>query len=298
MDSAVEAALRARIIHWVHERADLNGGFLHRDELLAFRIDGGKLPVIDFSRGIRNPKNFSSTLSIVSVANGPYDDAESDDGLLHYAYRAGDPWTGDNRKLRHAMDTGMPMILFRKEVPNIYTPIAPVYVVDDEPENRQFLIALDEAFRFIPDPGNLTAPQRAYALRLAKQRLHQPAFRTRVLVAYETQCAVCNLKHGALLDAAHIVPDSDERGLPTVNNGLALCKIHHAAYDHNMLAVTPDYEVRIALDLLEEIDGPMLKHGLQEMHGRQITVPRRRGDRPHPELLASRFERFGDQPTS
>lgn len=89
------------------------------------------------------------------------------------------------------------------------------------------------------------------------------------------------------------MPDSDERGLPTVNNGLALCKIHHAAYDQNMLGVTPDYEVRIAVKLLEEIDGPMLKHGLQEMHGRQINLPRRRADKPDRELLAWRFEHFG-----
>ncbi|MFI2703149.1 HNH endonuclease [Cellulosimicrobium composti] len=293
MDSVVEAALRTRIIQWVHERAEANGGFLRRDELLDFHIDGNKLPVIDYSRGIRNPRDFSSTLSIVSSASGPYDDTESEDGLLHYAYRSGDPWSGDNRKLRHAMETGMPLILFRKEVANVYTPVAPVYVVDDEPENSQFLIALDEAFRYIPDPAHLTTPQREYALRLAKQRLHQPAFRTRVLIAYETRCAICELKHGALLDAAHIVPDSDERGLPTVNNGLALCKIHHAAYDQNMLGVTPDYEVRIAMKLLEEIDGPMLKHGLQEMHGRQLVLPRRRADRPDRELLAWRFERFG-----
>lgn len=292
MDSAVEAALRVRIIQWVQERAEANGGFLRRDELLDFHIDGEKLPVIDYSRGIRNPQAFSSTLSIVSAADGPYDDTESEDGLLHYAYRTGDPWSGDNRKLRHALETGMPLILFRKEVKNIYTPVAPVYVVDDEPENRQFLIALDEAFRFIPDARHLTVPQREYAVRLAKQRLHQPAFRTRVLVAYETRCAICELKHGALLDAAHIVPDSDERGVPTVNNGLALCKIHHAAYDQNMLGVTPDGEVRVALDLLREIDGPMLKHGIQEMHGRQIAVPRRRGDRPDRELLAWRFDRF------
>ncbi|MFJ4230625.1 HNH endonuclease [Cellulosimicrobium cellulans] len=293
MDSTVEAALRVRIIQWVQGQAEANGGFLHRDQLLDFHIDGQKLPVIDYSRGIRNPRSFSSTLSIVTSASGPYDDTESEDGLLHYAYRSGDPWSGDNRKLREAMTSGMPLILFRKEVPNIYTPVAPVFVVDDEPENGQFLIALDEAFRFIPDPAHLTTPQREYARRLAKQRLHQPAFRTRVLVAYETRCAICELKHGALLDAAHIVPDSDERGLPTVNNGLALCKIHHAAYDQNMLGVTPDYEVRIAMKLLEEIDGPMLKHGLQEMHGRLITVPRRRQDRPDRELLAWRFEHFG-----
>lgn len=295
MESEIEAALRKRIMDWVGDRAEANGGFLHREELLDFHIDGQKLPVIDYSRGIRNPSTFSSTLSIVSTADGPYDDTESDDGLLHYAYRKGDPWSGDNIKMRHAMTTGMPLILFRKEIANIYTPVFPVYVVDDEPERRQFLIALDEAFRFIHEPGHLTEPQREYAVRLAKQRLHQPAFRTRVLVAYETRCAICELKHGALLDAAHIVPDGHRLGAPTVNNGLSLCKIHHAAYDQNMLGVTPDFEVRIALDLLEEIDGPMLKHGLQEMHGRTLALPRRRLDHPDREHLAWRYERFTTQ---
>lgn len=289
----MEAELRKQIMAWVHERAEANGGFLYREELLGFHLGDRKLPVIDYSRGIRNPSNFSSTLSIVSTADGPYDDTESDDGLLHYAYRKGDPWSGDNTKLRRAMETGMPLILFRKETANIYTPVFPVYVVDDEPQNRQFLIALDESFTFIHNPRELTTPQREYALRLAKQRLHQPAFRTRVIVAYETRCAVCELKHGALLDAAHIVPDGHELGAPTVTNGLALCKIHHAAYDQNMLGVTPDHEVRIALDLLEEIDGPMLKHGLQEMHGRTLSLPRRRQDRPDRDHLAWRYEQFG-----
>ena len=55
---------------------------------------------------VPDPAGFSSTLSIVSAANGPYDDVESDDGLLHYAYRKGDPFTGDNRKLRAAIVRG------------------------------------------------------------------------------------------------------------------------------------------------------------------------------------------------
>ena len=294
MDSPVEAALRAAIMQWVRERAEANGGFLHRDELLNYHHGSAKLPVIDYSRGIRNPADFSSTLSIVSTANGPYDDVEAEDGLLHYAYRAGDPWTGDNRKLRAAMETGQPLILFRKEIANYYTPVLPVYVVDDYPEERSFIIALDEAFRFMGDVRDLAEPQRQYAVRLAKQRLHQPAFRTRVLLAYATRCAVCSLRHGSLLDAAHIVPDGndDPPGLPTTPNGLALCKIHHAAYDQNMLGVSPDYRVAINRDLLEEVDGPMLKHGLQEMHGRLLTLPERRGDRPDRERLAWRWERF------
>ncbi len=292
MESTVEAALRLRIMEWVRERAEANGGFLHRAELLDFRIDGTKLPIIDYSRGIRNPAAFGSTLSIVSAADGPYDDTESDDGLLHYAYRDGDPWSGDNTKLRHALQTGMPLILFRKEIKNIYTPVLPVYVVDDYPEERTFVIALDESFTFLPDVREMRPAQREYAIRLAKQRLHQPAFRTRVMVAYETRCAVCQLKHGALLDAAHIVPDWHELGSPTVTNGLALCKIHHAAYDQDMLGVTPDFEIRIAFDLLNEVDGPMLKHGLQEMHGKPLHLPRKRTDQPDRDHLAWRHELF------
>ena len=139
---------------------------------------------------------------------------------------------------------------------------------------------------------DLAEPQREYARRLARQRLHQPAFRTRVLLAYETRCAICELKHGSLLDAAHIVPDSEERGIATTSNGLALCKIHHAAYDQDMLGVSPDYQVAVNRDLLDEVDGPMLRHGIQEMHGREIVLPRRRADRPDRDGLAWRWARF------
>jgi predicted restriction endonuclease len=41
--------------------------------------------------------------------------------------------------------------------------------------------------------------------------------------------------HAALLDAAHIILDTEPQGEPTVRNGLALCKIHHAAYDRKGL---------------------------------------------------------------
>ncbi len=298
MDPVSERALRELIIGWVLERAEANGGFLHREELLSFRHGGQRLPLIDFSRGIRNPAVLSATLSIVSSAHGPYDDVESEDGLLHYAYRSGDPEGGDNRKLREAMATGVPLLFFRKEQPNIYTPVAPVYVVEDYPEERAFVIAFDEAFRYFGDLRDLGEPQRAYARRLAKQRLHQPAFRTRVIHAYATRCAVCRLHHGSLLDAAHIVPDSRVGapdgldGAPTVDNGLSLCKIHHSAYDQDMLGISPDYRVQIALDLLAETDGPMLRHGLQEMHGRSLHLPARRGDAPDRERLAWRFAQF------
>ena len=73
---------------------------------------------------------------------------------------------------------------------------------------------------------------------------------------------------------------------------MALCKIHHAAFDRNFLGVTPNYEVRINSELLHEVDGPMLKHGLQEMHGTKITVPAAQAAKPDPDRLHTRYQQF------
>ena len=111
-------------------------------------------------------------------------------------------------------------------------------------------------------------------------------------MAYESSCAVCHLKHARLLDAAHIISDSKPGGDPVVQNGLALCKIHHAAFDSNFLGITPSYEIRIREDLMDEVDGPMLKHGLQEMNNAKIFVPRKSTSRPDPIRLEEKYEEF------
>lgn len=113
-----------------------------------------------------------------------------------------------------------------------------------------------------------------------------------MLSAYRDRCALCRLRHRELLDASHIVPDSAPEGEPVVPNGLALCKIHHAAFDRFFPTVDPDYRVRVRRDLLEEEDGPMLKHGLQEMDGQSIVMPSKPVFRPSQEFLALRLERF------
>ena len=112
--------------------------------------------------------------------------------------------------------------------------------------------------------------------------------------AYREHCTICRLKHRELLDAAHIIPDSEPDGAPVVNNGLALCKIHHAAYDRGVLGITPDFEVSIREDVLIEKDGPMLKHGLVEMHGVKLFLPRSKSDWPDQERLERRFISFLD----
>jgi putative restriction endonuclease len=95
-----------------------------------------------------------------------------------------------------------------------------------------------------------------------------------------------------LLDAAHILPDGHVRGEPVVQNGLALCKIHHAAYDTNIIGIRPDWMVEVRGDILREIDGPMLRHGLQEMHGTTITLPKAAQNWPDKTRLEERYELF------
>jgi putative restriction endonuclease len=100
------------------------------------------------------------------------------------------------------------------------------------------------------------------------------------------------LRHGRLLDAAHITPDSASDSSTSVTNGLALCKIHHAAYDVNIIGINSDYVVKVREDVLHEIDGPMLKHGLVEMDGVQIWTPNKDDQKPDKERLANRFSEF------
>lgn len=176
--------------------------------------------------------------------------------------------------------------------PSAYQPIYPVWIVDDDPRNLEFVIAVDEAQRFVPRDASQTDEQRRYAERLTRLRLHQPVFRARVIQAYQAQCAMCRLAHPELLDAAHILPDGHPHGLPIVPNGLSLCKIHHAAFDANILGVRPDLVVDVRHDILAEIDGPMLRHGLQEMNGVRLLAPRARDAKPSPEAIEERYELF------
>jgi len=132
---------------------------------------------------------------------------------------------------------------------------------------------------------------RRHYLALVKRRTGKARFRESVLDAYASRCTLCRLRHRELLDAAHIVSYA-EGGSHQVSNGLSMCKIHHAAYDLNIVGVRPDEVAEIRQDVLDEKDGPMLLHGLQEVHGTKLYLPRAEAPRPSVEGLEKRWERF------
>ena len=283
--------LRERIMQDLTHLFDKNG-CVTREELSNYKINGTTFRLVDQSRGIWNPKFLDSTLSIISDPGSHYKDHHRDDGLIEYTYQKGNVG-GVNTKMRTAMENRDPIILLTKIATGVFVPTMPVYIVGDDIEANRFLIAVDEAMVALSEnTGSISSIQKKYAEAIVKRRLHQPEFRGRVMRAYNTQCAICMLKHGELLDAAHIMPDAHVLGVPDVSNGLALCKIHHTAYDQNFVGISPDYKVHVNRDLLAEKDGPMLKHGIQEMNGRQISVPSKLSEKPNLEALDFRFNIF------
>ena len=73
---------------------------------------------------------------------------------------------------------------------------------------------------------------------------------------------------------------------------MSLCRLHHAAFDRLLLGVHPSYVIHVRRDILEEVDGPMLRHGLQGLEGQRIVVPRRVVERPDEVRLGARWEEF------
>jgi len=173
----------------------------------------------------------------------------------------------------------------------------PVFVEKDNPSESSFLVAIDykdpfKAERDVSKSDTSEQLSRKYATAAWRVRLHQRTFRERVLRAYREQCAFCRLKRTELLEASHIIPDSQPQGEPHVNNGLSLCKLHHAAFDKNIIGIKPNYVIAIRQDVLQETDGTMLVHGLQAMHEEHILLPRRSEDQPSAEYLARRYDQF------
>ena len=104
--------------------------------------------------------------------------------------------------------------------------------------------------------------------------------------------AVCRLRQRELLEAAHILSDTDPRGQPIIPNGLAMCSQHHTAYDTNVSGISPDYVIHVRDDVLNEHDGPMLQHGLQGFEQKPLLLPRRQDERPDRGFLEERFDEF------
>jgi putative restriction endonuclease len=292
--------IRLAAFDWLNQQEAVFGDVLSRSLLeKGFEYHQQIITLIG-PKGIWKPKIMEFPLSITTVLDGPYDDSFPKDGFLKYKYRGTDPYHADNIGLREIMKRKLPLIYFFALEKGRYLVTKPVYIIGDHINELYFNVVLDDEAMLgktakeleLVEEDTATYGRRAYITSNMKVRLHQRSFRERVLRAYNNQCSLCRLKHIELLDAAHIMPDKEEEGLPLVTNGLSLCKIHHSAFDTYIIGITPDYKIKVRHDILHETDGPMLKYGIQSLEGQKIILPASSKNWPDREKLEYRYGMF------
>ena len=133
--------------------------------------------------------------------------------------------------------------------------------------------ATDKTLRTIARVYDSTRPGSRPSRRItvARKRIkvtrsqfaRSPRFRKVVLSAYGHRCAVCGLQM-ELVEAAHIVPHAHRQGKDVVENGLALCALHHKSFDQGLIFADHDYSIQTNDDRIEYLAKKNLVHGLTQ----------------------------------
>lgn len=300
-----EIEFREAVFAWIRAR-QLHTPFFTREDLSQFEYQGKTHRLIGPQTGIWKVTSISDSAIAFATAyvpdggKRPYEDGEGVDGLQRYKWRGTDPNQSDNRALRRSMERRLPMLWLVGigYVPGtkiqLFDVRLPVYLIGEEPSDHQFVVALEQDQKVLPsgEPVEVQEIVKRYNERIVKARYHQPLFRARVIHAYQERCAICRLPFTELLEAAHIRPDS-QGGSTKISNGMSLCKIHHGAYDANIIGISADYKIHVKESVLATFDGPTLQHSIKEMDGENLRqIPDEASSRPDKELLAERFEKF------
>jgi putative restriction endonuclease len=125
------------------------------------------------------------------------------------------------------------------------------------------------------------------------------AFRKNVITLYSQRCAFCGLRiissdNQNIVDGAHIKPFSEFRD-DRFDNGLALCKNHHWAFDRGWFSISDNYRILIPRDRFTE-ESPQNTRPMQDFHQESIFLPTQATQAvhyPRIEALTWHRERWG-----
>ncbi len=268
-----------------------------------FEFNGRKVLMANRARGIFKPKEMQDGLLSIKTTEpragrtNIYDDQEMSEGFFRYSLQRGDSRSGGNKCLWEAKQQRQPFIYFHAVAPGRYKAIWPCYISNIHESERYCEVVVGEPLDISRDQSrgvvypDLSAPARSYAIRETRVRLHQATFRVNVLTAYNNKCSLSGLPIRELLEAAHITPDSETHSSTEVSNGIAMSRLHHKAYDANLIGISPDMEITVSDILLSQQDGAILT-ALQELNGKQLVPPGNKHHLPDRDRLAQRYEQF------
>lgn len=130
------------------------------------------------------------------------------------------------------------------------------------------------------------------------RRRRDPNFRNAVLSAYQYRCALCglDLRIGNMtigLEAAHI-KWHQANGPDAIENGVALCSLHHKLFDLGAFTFEADRQVLVS----EQVHGTgQFEQVLLRHHGQRMNSPVQPEQHPFPEFVRwHRTEVFKEHP--
>jgi putative restriction endonuclease len=135
--------------------------------------------------------------------------------------------------------------------------------------------------------------ERERIAREINQLLRDYDFRSRVLEAYDFQCAICGIRLG-MVEAAHIVPVKDG-GTDETSNGVALCPNHHASFDRGIILIKENYVIELNTKVIKELEKKGFEAGLDKFClstpvGKRIILPKAINNIPKKQYLRKRLK--------
>lgn len=123
---------------------------------------------------------------------------------------------------------------------------------------------------------------------LRKTVVRNAFFRKAIVHIYDYRCAFCRLKvtraiNQNIVDGAHIKPFAEFYD-SKIDNGIALCKNHHWAFDRGWFGIDDNYRIRVVSDLKE--DSPNAKL-MKDYHNEMILLPS--SEKYYPSIEALRW---------
>jgi len=130
------------------------------------------------------------------------------------------------------------------------------------------------------------AVERQTAVVSVKKKIRDNSFKSRVLTSYTNKCAFCGVQL-KLIDAAHIVPVQHD-GTDETSNGIALCALHHRAFDRNLVTFNAEYQILTNQSQFHKLTEIGLDGGAEKFVNdlrAVIHLPPTVSDRPHVDYI-------------
>ncbi len=160
----------------------------------------------------------------------------------------------------------------------------------DEPSEAEIENAQTELKQAVAGEPRLTEAEDEFIER--RQRARDAAFTRLVKEAYDDTCAMCRQSRETTdgqpeVEAAHIYP-KEQNGRDDIRNGIALCRLHHRAFDSGWLSLTDDYTI-----LVRDCPDRNGYHEFKQLEGKRVRLLSDERFRPDQLFIAKHRELHG-----